>query len=215
MLLRFVADKAADLSSGTLYAAKFSAQTVDAATKQPRWTVSWIKLGSSTQAALEKIVASRPKFSDIFEAAKPAGAPLTCPAGFSRANTVHSLLAVKDAAGGKFAMECLKVKPGMETAAAFLESRRFASIKGATTEFEKMVRFLFFCFFSSPFVCGPTPQSAHVAARLFNKKHCAGGHGARAALQAGARSRAWGLCVCALYVCVAGASGGGGVAARV
>jgi hypothetical protein len=138
VLLRFVADKAADLSSGTLYAAKFSGQTADAATKQPRWKVSWIKLGSSTQAALEKLIASKPKFSDIFLTAKPAGTPLKCPAGFLPANTVHGALAVEDAAGNKFAMECLKVKPGMETAAAFLESRRFASIKGATLEFEKM-----------------------------------------------------------------------------
>jgi hypothetical protein len=34
--------------------------------------------------------------------------------------------------------ECLKVIPGMETAAAFLETSRYAGIMGATTEWEKM-----------------------------------------------------------------------------
>ena len=34
--------------------------------------------------------------------------------------------------------EWLKVKPGMEKAAAFLESRRYAALKGATAEFNKM-----------------------------------------------------------------------------
>ena len=39
-------------------------------------------------------------------------------------------------AGGRD--EWLKVKPGMEKAAAFLESRRYAALKGATAEFNKM-----------------------------------------------------------------------------
>jgi hypothetical protein len=34
--------------------------------------------------------------------------------------------------------EWLKLKPGMEKAAAFLESRRYAALEGATTEFSKM-----------------------------------------------------------------------------
>jgi hypothetical protein len=33
--------------------------------------------------------------------------------------------------------EWLKLKPGMETAAAFLETRRYAALQGATTEFNK------------------------------------------------------------------------------
>ena len=32
---------------------------------------------------------------------------------------------------------CSQVKPGMEAAAAFLETRRYAGMLGATTEFEK------------------------------------------------------------------------------
>ena len=49
----------------------------------------------------------------------------TCPPAFVSIN-VHGL-----------GMECLKVKPGMEMHAAFFETRRFAGMSGATTEFSK------------------------------------------------------------------------------
>jgi len=39
---------------------------------------------------------------------------------------------------GQSSTEYLKLKPGMEQAAAFLETRRYAAYKGATTEFRKM-----------------------------------------------------------------------------
>lgn len=35
-------------------------------------------------------------------------------------------------------MECLKLKPGMARAAAFLETRRLAALRGATAEFEAL-----------------------------------------------------------------------------
>ena len=44
--------------------------------------------------------------------------------------------AIKQYAYGK--TEYLKLKPGKEKAAAFLESRRYAAMLGATTEFNKM-----------------------------------------------------------------------------
>ncbi|MGL4820274.1 MAG: alkaline phosphatase, partial [Bacilli bacterium] len=59
------------------------------------------------------------KFSDIFEAADKATE------GFTRINSYNGV-------------EFLKVKKGMEKAAAFLESRRYGAILGATTEFSKM-----------------------------------------------------------------------------
>jgi secreted PhoX family phosphatase len=62
-------------------------------------------------------------FSDIFETAR-IGEEGGCPEGFrgSNANGVP---------------ECLKVKPGMELAASRLETRRYASMLGATTELRK------------------------------------------------------------------------------
>lgn len=120
-LYMYVADAVQDLSAGTLYAAKWiqtSAENGGAA------DLLWIKLGHSTDAALKTIVAAEPKFSDIFDA-EDANATYECPtAGFTAINTANGL-------------ECLKVKSGKETAAAFLETRRYASLMGATTEFRK------------------------------------------------------------------------------
>jgi uncharacterized protein len=120
-LFRFVADTAADLSAGQLYAAKWvqtSAENGGAA------NLEWVDLGHADDAAIADLIAKGTKFSDIFETAE-FNADGTCPEGFMSSN----------AAG---AAECLKVKPGMEAAASRLETRRYASMLGATTEFRKM-----------------------------------------------------------------------------
>ncbi len=69
-----------------------------------------------------KARAEKTKFSDIFDAAPFTG---TCPAGFTPINQ------------GSVGPECLKLKAGMGTAAAFLETRRYAAMLGATVEFSK------------------------------------------------------------------------------
>ncbi len=115
----YVADTAKDLGAGTLYAAKWiqtSAQNGGAA------DLIWIKLGHSTDAALKTIVAAEPKFSDIFTTGTVTAD--SCDAGFTFVNT----------AMGK---ECLQLNAGKETEAAFLETRRYAAMLGATTEFRK------------------------------------------------------------------------------
>ncbi len=116
MLFMYVADKEKDFSAGTLYAAKFnqtSAQNGGAGDLQ------WIKLGHSTDREVKSIIDKGTKFSDIFESATQPTA------GFTSIQT----------SAGK---EYLKVKPGMEKAAAFLESRRYGAMLGATSEFNKM-----------------------------------------------------------------------------
>ena len=115
----YIADKPGDLSAGTLYAAKWI-QTSNKNGGSAK--LRWIELGHATDSEIKSIVDSKPLFTDIFESAKPNGA--TCPAGFTSINTNSG-------------HECLRVKPGMEKAAAFLETRRYAAIKGATTEFRK------------------------------------------------------------------------------
>ncbi|QCT93756.1 DUF839 domain-containing protein [Caminibacter mediatlanticus TB-2] len=115
----YKADKAGDLSAGTLYAAKWI-QVDDK--NGGRAILKWIKLGHATDDEIREIVNEKPLFTDIFDVAKPNGA--TCPAGFTSINT-------------RTGHECLRVKPKMEKAAAFLETRRYAAIKGATTEFRK------------------------------------------------------------------------------
>lgn len=119
----YIADNAQDLSAGTLYAAKW-VQTSAAGTNGGEADIEWIKLGHAVDADIKAIVATEPKFSDIFDV-EDMNASNECPtAGFTAVNT----------ATGK---ECLKVKAGQETTAAFLETRRYAATLGATTEFRK------------------------------------------------------------------------------
>lgn len=120
-LFRFVADKEGDLSAGQLYAAKW-VQTSDA--DGGAATLEWIDLGHADDKAISGLIAKRTRFSDIFETAE-FNDDGSCPEGFLSSN-----------AEGR--AECLKVRPGMEAAASRLETRRYASMLGATTEFRKM-----------------------------------------------------------------------------
>lgn len=117
-MFMYVADKKRDLSAGTLYAAKFHQTGKE---NGGSGNLEWIKLGHATDNEVKKIIDSGITFSDIFET---SDAPKD---GFK---------AIKQYSYGK--TEYLKVKPGMEKAAAFLESRRYAAMLGATSEFNKM-----------------------------------------------------------------------------
>jgi hypothetical protein len=116
-LFMFVADKAKDLSSGTLYIAKWNQKTTDNGGSA---TLSWIKLGSATSAEI-KALADKLKAADIMDVktADPADASYT-----------------KIAFNGKF--NWIKIVPGMEKAAAFLETHRYAAFKGGSMGFTKM-----------------------------------------------------------------------------
>ncbi|MGA9227707.1 MAG: alkaline phosphatase PhoX, partial [Mesobacillus sp.] len=117
-MFMYVADKKADLSKGTLYAAKFNQTGTE---NGGSGELEWIKLGHSSDKEIKKIIDSGIKFSDIFET---SDVPKE---GFK---------AIKQYSHGK--TEYLKLKPGMEKAAAYLESRRYAALLGATSEFNKM-----------------------------------------------------------------------------
>jgi secreted PhoX family phosphatase len=118
----FVADRVGDLSAGTLYAARWN--QIDGAHGGSA-ELNWIKLGHASDAEIRALVDKGIAFADIFEVAdKPAAA--------------FTPVFVYPGTGGKPALEYLKLKPGMEQAAAFLESRRYAALRGATTEFTKM-----------------------------------------------------------------------------
>ncbi|WP_172327916.1 PhoX family phosphatase [Mangrovicoccus sp. HB161399] len=120
-LFRFVADTAGDLSAGTLYAAKWVQTSAEGAGAAD---LDWVDLGHADDASIQAAIEKGTKFSDIFETAE-FNAGGTCPEGFLSSNA-------------EGAAECLKVKPGMEAVASRLETRRFASMMGATTEFRKM-----------------------------------------------------------------------------
>ena len=116
----FVADKEKDLSSGTLYAAKVGAGfSIDPAAANGA-PLTWIKLGSATSAEIEQL-ANTLKPTDIMSVASkdPGDASYT-----------------KIVANGK--TEWIKINPGMEKAAAFLETHRYAAFKGASMGFTKM-----------------------------------------------------------------------------
>ncbi len=117
-LFMFVADRAADLSSGSLYAAK---ATQTSAANGGSFDLQWIKLGSASDAEIKAMVDAGIRFSDIFDVSN------TDPSDPSYKKVVTYM-----------GTEWLRLKPGKEKAAAFLETRRYAALLGATTEFTKM-----------------------------------------------------------------------------
>ena len=115
----FVADKEKDLSAGSLYVAKYDAgYSVDPAAAATK--MSWINLGHATSAEIENL-ANTLKASDIMDVVTvdPVDVSYTKLFADGSANWV-------------------KLKPGMEKAAAFLETHRYANLKGASMAFTKM-----------------------------------------------------------------------------
>lgn len=130
-MFMYVADKAGQLSSGTLYAAMWMPITPST---DARAALRWIPLGSASDEEIHDLVKSGIKFSDIFQVATP-GEVQENPAAFRDYKSVY----VYPGTGTESAhLEYLKLNAGMEKAAAFLESRRYAALLDATTEFTKM-----------------------------------------------------------------------------
>lgn len=123
LLAMFVADRAGDLSAGTLYAAKWN-QLAGNEAKGGRANLEWVNLGHATSTEIEAYLGGT-TFADIFDFEEPVGG--ACPT-LTSINSGHS----------SPYHECLSVKPGMEQAASRLETRRYAALMGATTEFRKM-----------------------------------------------------------------------------
>ncbi|MEA1914784.1 MAG: DUF839 domain-containing protein [Campylobacterota bacterium] len=124
-MFMFIADNKNDLSSGTLYAAKWN-QTSPAGSDGGAAALTWFKLGHNTSADV-KAYANKYTFNDIFEAKTQKDTNGVTPAGFKAVKVGHT-----------YGVEYLKLKPGMEKVAAGLEPRRYAAYLGATTEFNKM-----------------------------------------------------------------------------
>lgn len=116
----FIADREQDLSSGTLYAAKWDQVHAGSGGHAD---LAWVNLGHAENAAILEAIEDGTTFSDIFEVQAPAEDG-RCGDGFISVNTTDG-------------HECLKLKPGMRTVASRLEARRYAAYMGATTEFRK------------------------------------------------------------------------------
>ncbi len=116
-LFMFVADRKADLSSGSLYVAKW-AQT--SGTGPGAGTLTWINLGHATSAEVKEL-ADQLTAADIMDVqTTDPGNPAFTKIRFNgRDNWVQ-------------------LKPGRRQAAAFLETHRYAAMVGGTLGFTKM-----------------------------------------------------------------------------
>ena len=114
----FIADVAKDLSAGKLYVAQYVSELTESSTGQ----IKWIELGHATSQEIENMVnVNNIQPSDIMESLT------TNP---NDTSYTEIILAKKKL--------WVKVKPGMEKAAAFLETHRYAALKGGSMAFTKM-----------------------------------------------------------------------------
>lgn len=117
-LFMFIADKPRDLSAGKLYVAKWH----QVSGKGPgEGKLSWIKLGEANSDEIQRLVDAGIKSTDIMEIhTKDPKDPSFTKIGYS----------------GK--TNWVKLKPGMEKEAAFLETHRYAALVGASLGFTRM-----------------------------------------------------------------------------
>ncbi|MGE0115739.1 MAG: PhoX family phosphatase [Steroidobacteraceae bacterium] len=117
-LFMFISDRRRDLSAGTLYAAKW---TQTSGIGPGAGNISWIKLGHATSAEIKALVDSGIRSSDIMDVktSDPGDASYTR----IRFNGTNNWV---------------KLVSGMEKAAAFLETHRYAALVGASMGFSKM-----------------------------------------------------------------------------
>ncbi|WP_374317075.1 PhoX family phosphatase [Aquabacterium sp.] len=116
-LFMFVADTAKDLSAGTLYVAKYTTELNDTSTG----SISWIKLGSATSDEIKALVDGGIVCTDIMNSVT------TDPSDSSYTKVVLNKTNV-----------WVRAISGKEKAAAFLETHRYAAMKGGSLAFTKM-----------------------------------------------------------------------------
>jgi len=126
----YVADKENDLSAGTLYAAKWQQESGE---DFGRAKLAWIRLGHASDGEIQAMIDGGIRFSDIWEVATPDDVKAD-PAKHEGFRPIY----IYPGTGSKTVLEYIKLKPGREQAAAFLETRRYAAWLGATTEFTKV-----------------------------------------------------------------------------
>ncbi|MGC4029799.1 MAG: DUF839 domain-containing protein [Steroidobacteraceae bacterium] len=126
-LFMFVADSAGNLSSGTLYAAKY----VSPLNETTPGDIKWIKLGHASSSEIETL-------------ANDSALTTVTAAGSIKNNGIFystttnpgdpSYTEIKNAGKSMW----VRLVPGQEKAAAFLETHRYAALKGASMVFTKM-----------------------------------------------------------------------------
>lgn len=129
-LFLFVADRVDDLSAGTLYAARWHQLGAEFGGSA---TLSWINLGHASHGDIAPLLGPKGvTFDDLMRAEDPR-ADGSCADGLTPVNTMFPAMKGR----GAPSFECLAVKPGQDRVASRLETRRYAALRGATTEFTK------------------------------------------------------------------------------
>jgi hypothetical protein len=113
----FIADRARDLSSGTLYVGKWN-QTSGIGPGAA--TLRWIRLGHASSAEIKALIDSGIRGTDIMDV---------------KTSDPNDASYRKIPFGGKF--NWIRIRPGMEKAAAFLETHRYAAWAGGSMGFTK------------------------------------------------------------------------------
>lgn len=116
-LFLFVADRPRDLSCGMLYVARWTEDEAD----PNAGALSWIRLGHATSDRIEAIVDSGKRAADIMDVRT------TDPQDPTYTRIPY--------AGG---WNWVRLRKGMERAAAFLETHRYAALRGGSLGFTKM-----------------------------------------------------------------------------
>ncbi len=125
----FIADDRNDLSTGTLYIAKWTLG-------KDGNNIRWVPLGHAEDREIEEILAARPEFTDIFDVAEP----LVCPGGFrliKAGSSAPACLRLRDGTAGSTVSPKFGTRISPHKAAAFLETRRYGAWLGGTTEWHK------------------------------------------------------------------------------
>ncbi|MCR4297147.1 MAG: DUF839 domain-containing protein [Gallionella sp.] len=129
-LTMFVADNPGDLSAGSLYAAKWNQMSPNGSDGGEAF-LTWVNLGHATHAEIKAAVDAGVTFNDLFFTSATAAA------GFTAVKTGHEVAKVEYLQLKTGAFPAVGGTTPIATLAAFLETRRYAALMGATTEFEK------------------------------------------------------------------------------
>ncbi|MFO1313894.1 MAG: DUF839 domain-containing protein [Burkholderiales bacterium] len=126
-LFMFVADNAGDLSSGTLYVAKYTTALNATSTGK----IQWIRLGKATSDEIRTIIAN-----DALTKVTANGTIKENGIFASSLTNPNDPSFTEIKLNGKSAW--VKLKAGQEKAAAFLETHRYAALKGGSLVFNKL-----------------------------------------------------------------------------
>ena len=131
-LFMFISDEARKLTSGTLYAAQWNHQNDE---YLGNGVFNWIKLGHADDKSILQLIDSKIAYSNIFDHVDNKTYKAS-PDNYRDYKFIKS--STGQASNKEEVGYWIKLKKGMEKAAAFLESRRYAAYLGATTDFSHL-----------------------------------------------------------------------------